>query len=351
MAFVRPGQYTRGRIDAAGDVLIQPAPLWQDDLDEALQVVNHWRSCHSFPLQVIKMTLLKRAKRVDPQALVAQRLKRLESITAKLEREDGMKLSRMHDIGGCRAVVRSVSQVADLVRVYQESHAKNPNRGHEFVKPYDYIAQPKVDGYRSIHLVYKYRSRSEEHSCYNNLRIEIQLRSRLQHAWATAVETVSTFTGQALKSNIGDQDWIRFFALMGSAMALREKRPLVPNTPNNKVELVREIKALKIALKVDEVLAGWSVAVKRVSARTTDAAAFLLVLNIEKMTLAITPFKSDEMLKASENYIKIEKDIKGNPQMQAVLVSVSSVDALQKAYPNYFLDTEAFVRAVRDAVG
>ena len=64
-----------------------------------------------------------------------------------------MKLARMHDIGGCRAILRNVQQVNALVQVYDESRAKSPNRGAEFVKPYDYINSPKADGYRSVHPV------------------------------------------------------------------------------------------------------------------------------------------------------------------------------------------------------
>jgi len=62
----------------------------------------------------------------------------------------------------------------------------------------------------------------------------MQIRSQLQHAWATAVETVGTFLQQALKSSQGDEGWQRFFALMGNAMAMRERRPPVPNTPTGK---------------------------------------------------------------------------------------------------------------------
>jgi hypothetical protein len=105
-------------------------------------------------------------------------------------------------------------------------------------------------------------------STYNGLRIEMQLRSRLQHAWATAVETVGTFLRQALKSSQGEGAWLKFFALMGSALARREHTPLVPGTPG----------------------------------------------------------------------------------AEAVLVSVDSVTALRSAYPNYFLDTKAFVEAYKLAV-
>ena len=38
------------------------------------------------------------------------------------------------------------------------------------------------------------------------------------------------------------------------------------------------------------------------------------------------------------------------PGSEAVLVSVESVDALRRAYPNYFLDTKVFLAAVETAI-
>src|SRR2546427_10228515 len=106
----------------------------------------------------------------------------------------------------------------------------------------------KIDGYRGIHLIYKYRSKSRRHRVWRGLRIEIQIRSQLQHAWATAVETVDAFTGHGLKVSGGTgtekKDWGRFFALMSSAIACRENCPIVPNTPSTEEELIRELRAL-----------------------------------------------------------------------------------------------------------
>jgi hypothetical protein len=46
--------------------------------------------------------------------------------------------------------------------------------------PYDYITKPKEDGYRAIHLVIL------RHGC----RIEVQLRTVVQHAWAELIERI-----------------------------------------------------------------------------------------------------------------------------------------------------------------
>src|SRR6266567_7569194 len=183
-------QFPKGRVDWAGDVLAGYKAVSMSDFDLALGIRNNWRSSHSYPLQAVKMTLRKRARQVDNRAIIAQRLKRLSSISAKLVRNRQMHLSQMQDIGGCRAVLKDMAKVNGLVKLYTESWAKNPKVRAEFVKAFDYINGPKIDGYRGIHLIYKYRSASRRHRVWKGLRIEIQIRSRLQHAWATAVETV-----------------------------------------------------------------------------------------------------------------------------------------------------------------
>jgi hypothetical protein len=257
-----------------------------------------------------------------------------------------MKLSRMHNIGGCRAVLASVAKVDQLVGIYRKGAAKNPNDRSELIRIYNYITDPKEDGYRSVHLVYKYRSAAPERERYNNLRIEVQIRSKLQHAWATAVETVATFTGQALKSNTSEGDWRRFFALMGHAMAIRERRPWVPGMPSDYKEVKTELRDLAGTLNVIDRLAGWSAAIRRATATARGADCFLLVLDLEQKMLRVTPYRADQWTQATTDYSRIEELAEEKPQVQAVLVAVDSISALQKAYPNYYADTSAFVEAL-----
>ena len=48
--------------------------------------------------------------------------------------------------------------------------------------------------YRGLHLVHSYHS--DRTDTYNDLRIETKVRSRLRHAWATAVEAVGFSPGR-----------------------------------------------------------------------------------------------------------------------------------------------------------
>ncbi len=112
----------------------------------------------------------------------------------------------MQDIGGCRVIMKSIRHVNKLKRELKK-------RGDYQVK--DYIAEPKEDGYRSVHLIGKFPGK-ERGSQYS---IEIQLRTAIQHSWATAVEIIDLFTKQSLKSNQGKQDWKDFFMAAGDALA------------------------------------------------------------------------------------------------------------------------------------
>jgi hypothetical protein len=347
MAWIKPDpSVSKKRINAAGEVLItteHSSPL----RPEALNIINNWRSAHSYPLNSIKLTLRNRATGLDLEAIIAQRLKRLSSINTKLRRFPNMKLSSMQDIGGCRAIMHSVEGVKALVALYDEADAKNPNRGAERIEKYDYIETPKRDGYRGVHLVYRYRSTSGQTSVWNGLKVEIQLRSAYQHAWATAVETVSTFTDQQLKVGSGSDDWKRFFALMGSAVARAEKCPLVPETPETILPLVQEIRDLNDALKVDVVLEGWQVAISelehRFSARRgTGPQYFLLVLDVAERTVEVFTYSEREQALASDEYLRYEQGGEENPNLNVVLASAESIAALRAAFPNYYLNTAQF---------
>ena len=228
-------EYSRTQVNAAGATLIDPASSLTD-LRRARAIVNSWRAAHSLPLDRIRMELQERVAPLGEEALVAQRLKRLSSIDAKLRRFRNMNLARMQDVGGCRAVLPSVDDVRRAARSYADRSSK-----HRVVHTDDYVTSPRNSGYRGFHLVSRFQSDDDQEAVYAGMRIEIQLRSRLQHAWATAVETVGTFSDQALKSSQGDEGWLRFFALMASEIAFTEECPLVPDTAGSRDLLRREL--------------------------------------------------------------------------------------------------------------
>lgn len=333
-------KYTRSQVDAAGRALVEQNLSLQEYI-QALDVLANWRSAHSFPLNTFQMGLRQRAWSVSPSALVAQRLKRVPSMVDKLRRYPSMGLSRMQDIGGCRAVVGTVSLVEKLRSSYAQSRIR-----HTLHNQKDYIANPKASGYRSAHLVYKYHS--DRSPTYDGLLIEVQLRSLLQHAWATAVETVGTFLGESLKSSEGSEEWLAFFALASSAFALEEGTPTVPGTPDTADELRRLIAEMARRLAVFETLQAYGAALQYTESKVPKHTRyFLLMLDLEQRALTLRTYRYDELDLATREYLATEKEQVLPGRAQAVLVSAESLKALRRAYPNYFLDTRVFVDRLR----
>ena len=179
---------------------------------------------------------------------------------------------------------------------------------------------------------------------YRGLQIELQLRSRRQHAWATAVETVGTFLGQSLKSSEGHEDWLRFFELVGSGFALVEGTPVAANVPDTAGALLPAIREAARRLQVVKRLQAYGDALQ-VTERHRELRGhryFLLVLEPRRESLMITAYRDGELAEAARDYLAQENVLAGTGG-QTVLVASDSLESLRRAYPNYFLDTRTFV--------
>lgn len=341
-------KFKKSRVDKAGGILKQQNSS-STDKESALTILNNWRSAHSFPMNTFQIRLRRLSKKLDRDALVVQRLKRVPSIIKKLKRKQTqtMNLSQMQDIGGCRTVVKNVRMVKELTEIYKKSRGLK----HKRVNEKDYIKNPKADGYRSVHLVYKYKS--DKKSTYDGLLIEIQIRSKIQHAWATAVETVDLFTKQAIKSNEGREDWMDFFRLLSSAFAKIEEESCVPGTPIDPEELFNEIKGKVNSLKVISKMNNWTKAIKVIEPKMKELHFFLLELDVtsDNEKLEIRGYRKENETLATEHYLQAEKDQAGDPNKDVVLVGADSIDELKKAYPNYFIDTTGFLEYLSSYLG
>lgn len=336
--------YSKRELNRAGQDLIE-THISATQKDAALSIINNWRTSHNFPLNTFQKRLRRLSNSVNPNSLVAQRIKRLASIKHKLERFPSMKMAQIQDLGGCRAIMKNISEVDKLVNIYLHE-----SRGvkHKIDKVHDYILEPKDSGYRGVHLIYKYQS--DKTDLYEDMRIEIQVRTLIQHAWATAVETVGTFIQQSLKSSQGEEDWLKFFKLMASAMAFKEEKPIVPNTPTAIEVLRSEIMELAISLDVEGHLTAFKESIEVLSdRRSTGAHYYLLELDAMARKVRINSYKHTELDMASNDYISLEKRLDIN--RDAVLVSAESIEALKLAFPNYYLDTDLFLRQLKEITG
>jgi hypothetical protein len=334
-------EYSRLAVKRAGGTILDDFAT-EDEWFNALITVDNWRAAHSYPLHAVNMLLRNHAHKIDKKADVVRRLKRLRSIVAKL-RTTNLNLVQMQDLGGCRAVAQTIDQVWAIARGLQRSRTN-----HDLYNDDDYILNPKISGYRSIHLMYKFRS--DHLAGWNGLRIEVQIRSRIQHSWATAVETVGLFTTENLKGGQGDLRWLRFFVLMSSECAVQESCPLVPGTPESKTKRRKELRQLASELGAVDKLEAYGSALHSMEPSLKDASSFLLTLDVPKNNLRITGYGPDSLKFAQQMYAQVEAENVGNPGVDVVLVEADSIGALKRGYPNYFADTTRFVKLVQQAI-
>jgi hypothetical protein len=346
MDWVKPS-YKRSEVDRAGQSLsgrISKQPRTAKDLFGAWFVLGNWRSAHSYPLNHFQNLLRGKAQSVHKSAVIAQRLKRSESIIAKLRIEKHMQLSQMQDIGGCRAIVKNVVQVREIAEKFFD--ARFP---HTLKNSKDYITKPKETGYRGIHLIYRFHSESAQ--AFNGLQIEIQLRTELQHAWATAVELVGAFTKQALKKSVGDTSWLRFFQLMGAFNAIQEDAPPIPKMPHKLSEIRDELVVLDKTLGLLTTLGAYQAFPEYAQSMMPNSIYFLIETDYEVKNAQVIGFGKHDLSEAQDAYLRVEQRIVSQPNKSAVLVSVDSIKNLVRAYPSYFSNVNLFYGTVLQAIG
>ncbi len=332
-------EYSRREINDAGNIMRKEV-LTLDEESAALTVIDNWRAAHAYPLHVMYIHLRRLAK--GNNALVVERLKRLDSIVGKLKRTPKMELWRMQDLGGCRCVLKSVDEVYAFAKKYQTSRIR-----HEFVREYDYIKEPKPSGYRSIHLVYKFHS--DKQDTYNrNMLVELQFRTHLQHIWSTALETMGIFTKQNLKASQGDEHIKRFFVLVSSLFAMEEHCPVVPGTIADKDELISEIESINAQYNTLDTLKAIHVFANITrDIEMKKSGYYMLLLNFNTNHLSVRYFLPSEIEDANKIYAQIEKN-RTESKIDAVLVRAESFKELKRAYPNYFADITEFVGRVAE---
>jgi hypothetical protein len=180
------------------------------------------------------------------------------------------------------------------------------------------------------------------------MRIELQIRTKLQHSWAMAVETAGLITKTPLKSSYGDDIWLNFFKIISSLFAIKERQNILSEhklngksmkdlmtalyTMDNKYNLSDQLKALRIS-------------VNNVKEQNFRNGYYILDINFIHKRVQISAYdKTNENL-AISRYENLEKEAH-DEKNAVVLVSVPKMIELQEAYPSYFLDTKDFLKVI-----
>ncbi len=337
-------KYTRNNLNKIGTY------LYADGVDafkrsEAIKVVSDWRMTHLLPLREFVETVTEYFNSHSIHyAFYSQRVKRMTSIIEKLRLNEstGMRLGGLQDIGGARFVFNTL----DDLKVCRESLGAFAPEHFTLEKINDYIAEPKDSGYRSIHYVYKYHSENVD---YDGLRIELQIRTRLEHSWAMAVETASLISRTSLKANIEDNSvWRDFFRLVSAIFAQKENCPVNLRYAGytheqycndyigflDKHKLLDQLQALRVTVNDEGIFAGG------------NTGYCLLLINFRKGVVTPRQYSLEQEDAASAMFTQTEQSL--NADEAVILVSIEKMQELREAYPSYFLDTKEFILALKE---
>ncbi|MFJ5332859.1 RelA/SpoT domain-containing protein [Pectobacterium versatile] len=324
---------SKKEIGRAGDRLVSQLKIDEKYDDGDVDILHQWRMLHLYPLNRIKFFLERESKLVNKNSLISSRIKRLPSIVGKLSRFPEMKLNKMQDLGGCRAILDNIEQVYNL-----KDKLLRLKFSHKLARKDDYIENMKDSGYRSFHMVYSFQN--DRYPQFNGLKIEIQIRTAIQHSWATAVEMVGLFRNESLKSSMGDIRWLRFFKLVSELFYKIESK----ESSGSYNAISDELRELCKALNVFYILNAYNQVVSHIEGSEHYKKGFcIILLDTKAGKINIKKFDVQNNIQAAKFYINAEKHCSENKDCEVAMVSVSSIGELKNAYPAYFLDTKTFL--------
>jgi len=314
-------------IDRAGEII----RLHQNDdkYHAAIETLNRWREQHVLPMDHYFDACNDIAETLHYRdTLIAERLKRLPTIIDKLDRFPHMHLSSMQDIGGVRVILGDVERLIS----FDEEARKLPT----LKSSKDYLVNPKGSGYRGRHLIFE----------HDRMTIEVQLRTQLQHLWATSVETIDVIRGTSMKTRLSDDCWQEFFELASSAFAYMENLPMLPQHQGWGITRLRDtLKKVMNENTIENDLNAYAATYKVLEGYEQNRMAYYatVTFNRDNNDTIVAYYPEEKYQDAVRDYETKEHGASGKDN---VLVSVNNLKKLHEAYPNYFKNISRFTKMV-----
>lgn len=324
--------------------------LKKQELSTAQQkTIQSWRAHHS----IIRNKLFDIFDLEFKESInypISARLKRLPSIKRKLL-ESSMRLTQMQDILGFRIIVNDIDEIYMVEKVLKIFFQNNNQYSIVYYDTDDYIKKPKLDGYRCVHLILKADDR---------YYIEIQIRTKIQHLWATTLETVSVVLNKDFKHEYKKEGFNMFFKDISNIICKFEQ--------NNTQGFLFIIKMIRIYrskyLKQIQAISIYSQSIREALEelkynKNQHTPNLLFILNLEEASkitdkkgaidtskiLRIKVFNDNE--EALKNYNQRELKDERNKRHDIVLITSTDLKFLETNYPNYYLDCDEFLRQIQ----
>lgn len=313
---------------------------------EDLQKLSDYRAEHSKVIKSFVWSLRSviNNKKIKPKitikssnVIISQRLKRLPSIINKLKRFPELRLGRMQDLAGARIILPSIKDVEIIGNYLKMKLYAHPEKNNFlFVREKNYISEPKKDGYRSVHQIYKYQGSKEKK--LKGYQIELQIRTKLQHQWATSVEIIDSIKQQSLKTGGGDACYRDFFKLSSKLIEYIELKKDISEISES---IISTLKKLDEEFNILKTLSSLRVVTSHLD-EVKGKDYLILILDYIENSVRYIAVPEENI---SRDYLMYEQEYK-EERNNVVSVSVENLKKLKKAYPNYFLDAREFVSTI-----
>ncbi len=307
----------------------------ETDLDKYIQFTDafdEYRKNHLEPLSKTTMELQQWLAQFGQDYFIAQRLKRKPQILRKLRRFS-VRLSQLQDIGGTRVIVEQNKDVNDLINFLKDRLERSKDL--KVVRLTDYRGEGREDsGYRAYHVILE----------REGYKMELQIRSKIQHYWAETIERTSIVYGHHLKELEGDPVVIQYFKLLSDLFYEIEAGRKPTAALRTKVEELR-LKSEEIIQDADEknvfssyVNEGITKDLERKERSLGDSVLnnWIFVFNWNIGAFVTWELITNDPKGAIDQYVEFENRYKSEDGFEVVLVGSSKVATVRQTHSHYF---------------
>lgn len=319
-------------IDTAGKVLSRDTETDVDKYILYTDAFDEYRKNHLEPLSKTTIELQQWLAQFGKEYFIAQRLKRKPQILRKLKRFSA-RLSQLQDIGGARVIVEQNRDVDELVNFLREKFESRTDL--KLVKLTDYRGEGREDsGYRAYHLILE----------RDGYRMELQIRSKIQHYWAETIERTSVIYGYHLKELEGDSSVIHYFKKLSDLFYEIEAGRTPSAQLKTKIEDLR-IRSEEIIQAADEknVFSSFvnegvtkDLERKEISSGISGLNHWIFVFNWNIGSFVVWDLVTNDPDGAIRKYVEYENKYTSDNGFEVVLVGSSKVSTLRQTHSHYF---------------
>lgn len=331
-------RYSKREVDKAGEAIAKGL-LLDDRGNDPLEVLEYWRGVHMEPLH--KMMDIASGLMPEAQPLIAGRIKKFDTVVDKLKRPSTpSSLKSTFDIAGCRVLLPDLQaqrEYCSRLEALSDIVDGSKTRVRDYLK----VPHPSGSGYRSKHIICKFTGLK----CDQDLFVEVQVRTNLQHAWATALELFDKAAGTRFKfGECDDPHWALF----------KRSAELIKQLEENGSVDLRRIKDLcggqddakSVHDAVDTLEAALCSSLV-ITDHIEDHEYTIVDFFAGEQTVIATGVDAEDAMKVYQVHERSGLLAGDGPQdHDTVLVRGGTLEQLWRLYPNYFGDISEFTNLV-----